>query len=387
MVSLAPEVARSALATGISYGNLAVALPLVVLASDGSPSVAALLLAAHTIAFSVGALCARGLRRAEAGVVLGLLAMAVGDIVLALAPASSVLAAGAVLNGIGMGLFWVGVQAWLGRRSGIAGSQRAFVRQYALYVLGTASGAALTGLAIAATRRLGAPEATSVSLTFLVGAAATVLVLPQTLGWLSRITAASPDRPRLHPFLGLSLQAPDLLLVAAMGMLLSLVPIVLSDTFAFSPLAIGVASACIAAAKIAGSLIAGGCAVALGSRATVGGMLGGSAVAAAALAATEHALVFVAFTVAATFFAIGVWPIVVDGALARVSPSERPELTVVWNVREYAMIAAATAGGGLLLDATTSPAAMLGIVTMLLLAAAVAALAVLRRPVYAPVAA
>ena len=382
MVSFSPAVARSALATGVSYGNLAVALPLLVLANDGSPSLAALLLAAHTIAFSVGALCARALRRAETGVVLGLMAMAGGDLALTLAPAVGVLAVGAVVNGVGMGLFWVGVQAWLGRRSGVDGSQRAFVRQYALYVFGTASGAAVTGLAVAATRRLGVPEATSISLTFLVGAAATVLVLPHMIAWLSRITAASPERPRLHPFLGLALQAPDLLLVAAMGMLLSLVPIVLSDVYALSPLTIGIASGCIAAAKIAGSLIAGGCAVALGSRATVGSMLVGSGLAAAMLVATDHALIFVVFTVAATFFGIGVWPIVVDGALARVSPCERPELTVVWNVREYAMIAATTAGGGLVLDMTGGPTATFGLAATLLFAAALAALAVLRRPVY-----
>ena len=93
---------------------------------------------------------------------------------------------------------------------------------------------------------------------------------------------------------------------------------------------------------------------------------------------------YVALTVAATFLAIGVWPVVVDGALARVSPEERHGLAVVWNVREYVAIAAATVLGGFLLDASARPTLLLAVAAGLLATAAISALAVLGRPVYVP---
>ena len=113
-------------------------------------------------------------------------------------------------------------------------------------------------------------------------------------------------------------------------------------------------------------------------------MLGGSAVAAAVLAGTHQALLYILLTVATAFLAIGVWPIVVDGALARVSPEERPGLSIVWNVREYAAIAATTAFGGYLLDVSARPTLVLVLASALLASAAVSALAVLGRPVYRP---
>jgi hypothetical protein len=113
-------------------------------------------------------------------------------------------------------------------------------------------------------------------------------------------------------------------------------------------------------------------------------MLGGSAVAVAVLAGTHQAWLYVALTVASTFLAIGVWPVVVDGALARVSPDERHGLAVVWNVREYVAIAAATVLGGYLLDLSARPTFMLIAASGLLAIAAISALAVLGRPVYVP---
>src|SRR6266576_3709326 len=116
----------SALGAGISYSNLAVALPLLVLA----------------------------LRRGEEGVVAGLAAITAGDLLFLTTHARGALVAGALVHGAGMGLFWVGVQASLGRRSGQSGSQRAFVLQYVVYIAGSASGAALTGASIAGLRAL-----------------------------------------------------------------------------------------------------------------------------------------------------------------------------------------------------------------------------------------
>jgi hypothetical protein len=286
-----------------------------------------------------------------------------------------------------MGLFWVGVQASLGRRSGATGSQRAFVGQYALYVSGSAAGGALTGGLVAVLRALGVGHATSLHLSFALGAASSLLALPVVVAWIRGTEVIPVARLIPPPLRGFALQLPDLLLVAAMGMLLNLAPVVLDDVFGFTPFAIGVVSAAVAAAKIGGSFTAGRMALVAGSRRAVGAMLGASALAAAVLVGTHEAWLYVLLTVAAAFLAIGVWPVVVDGALARVSPEDRHGLAVVWNVREYAAIASTTALGGYLLDVSGRPTLLLALVTGLLAAAALAALAVLARPVYTPQAA
>ncbi len=56
----------------------------------------------------------------------------------------------------------------------------------------------------------------------------------------------------------------------------------------------------------------------------------------------------------------------------------------MWNAREYATIAVMTAFGGYLLDTSSRPTLLLVLVAALLAGAAVSAVAVLRRPVYAP---
>jgi MFS family permease len=385
MTSTRRALVASALGAGISYSNLAVALPLLVLAEQGSTLLAGALLAANTVAFSLGALLAFTLRRGESGVVTGLACIAAGDLLLIAAPLRGALAVGALVHGCGMGLFWVGVQASLGRRSGETGSQRAFVLQYVVYIAGSGTGEALTGGCIALLRAFGVTHATSIRLSFAVGATAALLALPAAVAWLRRTAPAVPRRRlRPPPLRGFVLQLPDLLLVAAMGMLLNLAPVVLNHDFRFTPLAVGVVSGAVAAAKIGGSVTAGRIAHAAGSRRTVAAMLAGGALAAAVLAGTHQAYLYVFLTVATAFLAIGVWPIVVDGALARVSPDERFGLSIVWNVREYAAIAASTALGGYLLHISDRPTLLLALAAVLLATAAVSALAVLGRPVYAP---
>jgi predicted MFS family arabinose efflux permease len=283
-----------------------------------------------------------------------------------------------------MGLFWVGVQASLGRRSGEAGSQRVFVIQYVVYVSGSAAGGALTGAAIATLRWLGVAHAASIRASFAVGIASSLIALPPAVSWLRRIEVRRVARMRPPPMAGFALQLPDLLLVGAMGLMLNFAPVVLTHVFHFKPLAVGAVAGAIAAAKIFGSLTAGKLARVAGSRLAVAAMLGGSALAAAVLAGTHQAWLYVALTVASTFLAIGVWPVVVDGAQARVSPEERHGLAVVWNVREYVAIGAATVLGGYLLDLSARPTLMLIAASGLLATAAVSALAVLGRPVYVP---
>jgi MFS family permease len=374
----------SALGAGISYANLAVALPLLVLAEHGSSFLVGTLLAAETLAFSLGALFALGLRRSESGVATGLAAIATGDLLLIAAPVREALFAGALVHGIGMGLFWVGVQTSLGRRSGGAGSQRVFVGQYVVYVTGSATGGALTGGTIATLRWLGVGHAASIRASFAIGIVSALLALPAAVSWRRRIEVRHVARLRPPPLSGFALQLPDLLLVAAMGLMLNFAPVVLTHVFHFTPLAVGAVAGGIAAAKICGSMTAGRLAQLAGSKAAVGSMLGCSALAAAVLAGTQQAWLYIALTVASTFLAIGVWPVVVDAALARVSPEERHGLAVVWNVREYVAIAAVTVLGGYLLDVSGSPTLMLAAAAGLLAVAAVSALAVFGRPVYVP---
>jgi len=140
----------------------------------------------------------------------------------------------------------------------------------------------------------------------------------------------------------------------------------------------------IAAAKVGGSAAAGRMSLALGNRLTTGVMLAAGAAAAYLLIGVDEAWLFVALLLVAVSLSTGVWPVCVDGAFARVSPGRRSELSIGWNVREPAVTAAATAVGGYLLDAHAGRLLLLGLAGILLTAAAVAALAVFRRPVYAP---
>jgi MFS family permease len=378
-------VVCSALGAGVSFSNLSVALPLLALAEHRSAFIAGALLGVNTLAFSAGAAAALLVGRAQAAIALGIGSMAAGAVAfLSLPSAPAPLVAGALAQGIGMGLFWVGTQASLGRRSGASGSQRAFVRQYVLYIVGTAAGAALTGAVIAVLRKLGVAYTDSVRASFAVGAGATLGALPAVIAWARTQDAAPARRVIPKPWHGIALQVPDLLLVSAMAMQLNLVPIVLDREFRFTPLAISIVVGAIAAAKIAGSFAAGRLTPATGARPLVGAMLGLSALCVAVLIATHAAWIFVTLTVSAAFFAIGVWPLVVDGALARVSPAQRRSLSIVWNVREYATIAVSTALGGYLLHAHGQSTLQLALDSALLCIAAAGALLVLARPIHAP---
>ncbi len=94
--------------------------------------------------------------------------------------------------------------------------------------------------------------------------------------------------------------------------------------------------------------------------------------------------VFVAALLATALAATGAWPLVVDSAQARVEPDRRRGLTVLWNVREYSVIAAATLASGWLFGAFGTPAPLFVIAAVLFAAAAVSSVGVLRRPVWLP---
>ena len=60
-----------------------------------------------------------------------------------------------------------------------------------------------------------------------LGLASSLLALPAVLSWLRRSEVVPVVRLIPPPLRGFALQLPDLLLVAAMGMLLNLAPVVL----------------------------------------------------------------------------------------------------------------------------------------------------------------
>lgn len=377
-------ISLASLGAGISYSNLAIGLPLLVLAQGRTALLAGTLIALNTIAIALGAVLALTLRRPETGVAYGLSLIGTGAATLMLPASTTSMALGALVHGAGHGLFWVGVQGGLGRRAGEHGSEKAFVRQYSMYIGGSVAGGVLTGLGVAGFRALGASETASISLAFLFGAVAALVALPPVLSWLRYSSTVMARRPRLTLLAGLALQTPDLFLVGAMGMLISLAPVVLSDVFEVTPFAIGLASGAMALAKIAGSFAAGRIVRAAGAQRTVGLMLAASAVSAGLLIGVRQPLLYVAFTVSATFFGIGVWPIIVDGALARIRPDDRACVTIAWNVREYTAIALATLAGGYLLDTSTSATILLGFATVLLGCAALCGIIVLRAPAQVP---
>lgn len=374
----------ASLGAGVSYANLAIGLPLLALAYGETAFIAGSLIAFDTIAIAIGAFLALVLRRPESGVAHGLCLIAAGEAVLIIPASTTSMAVGAVLHGVGNGLFWVGVQAALGRRAGRRGSERAFVLQYSMYICGSVAGGVLTGIGIAALSAVGTARTTSISLTFLFGIAAALIALLPVISWLKGVSGVNAKRPRPTLLGGLAFQTPDLFLVGAMGMVISLFPVVLTDIFELPPLAVGVSVAAIAVAKIAGSFAAGRLAPRVGAGRTVGSMLAASACCSALLIAAHRPVLYIALTVASTFFGIGAWPIIVDGALARIQPNERPRVTIAWNVREYTAIALTTVAGGYLLDVTSSPTVLLAFATALLAVASLCALTVLRVPSIAP---
>jgi MFS family permease len=377
----------AALGSGFSYANLAVALPLYAIASGRSAGFAAQLLAAQTLAIAGGALVAGPvLRRIGAwrALGLGLAVMGLGQGSLLAVSAAAALLPGAVVHGLGMGVFWVATQALLSRRSGLGGSARAFANQYALYVVGTAVGAASTGVAASVLEAAGVAHTSSIRATFLLALTAALVSALACRGQRSSNPVASERATAVSPASGLAVQVPDLFLVAGLGLVLPLTPIVLKSVFGFTPLEIGVVVGSVAAAKIAGSLTAGRLAGSAGVRRTSFAMLALSAPLALTLAALHTAGFFVVVLLATALLTTGVWPVLVDAAHARIAPDERHGLAVAWNVREYLVIAAATAAGGWTFSAFGGPAVPLIAAAVLIGASAAASAAVLRRPVYSP---
>jgi MFS family permease len=377
--------------SGMAFGVLAVAVPMHVAALHRPASVAGQLLASVTIAVALGALAAGPLGRlvgsARNVLAVSMAVSASGQLVLLAVAETTPMLAGTVLVGLGIGLFWVSSQTLLGKASGSKGSERNFAYHYAAYTLGVAGGSALAGVAVGVLRSAGADETLAVRMSYAVGAAATLAAL----GLWRPERYRREDVPRqVHPRVaagGVAMQLPDLLLVAALALMLPLAPLVLVRQFHLAPLVVGLTFAAVQGGKVAGTLAGRITCREHGHRVAILALLAAGAVLSLLLSISTDVLgapLFIAVLIATAFVTTGAWPLIVDSALARTAPADRPGATVTWNVCEYGVIAVMTATSGWLLASFHRPALLFTLGAAFLAASAAAAAVVLLRPVYTP---
>jgi MFS family permease len=366
--------------SGLSFGVLAVAVPLHVAAMHLPASLAGQLLASVTVAVALAALAA-GVVGRMVGSARNLLVASVavsgcGQAVLLAASSTTWMVVGTAFVGAGIGLFWVSSQTLLGRSSGGDGSERAFAHHYAAYTLGVAGGSAIVGSTAAILRHAGIGEADAIQLSYGLGLAAMLAGLALWRPRRQRDAVPRGLRPRTTPQ-AVAVQLPDLLLVSALAMMLPLTPIVLLRDFHLAPFVVGLTVACVQAGKIGGALAGRVITRESGHRRAILLLLGAGAVLSLALCAstsTVGAPLFVLALIATAFVATG----------ACIEPDTRPNVTVTWNAFEYGVIATMTALSGWLLASLHSPELLFALGAALLAAAAVSAGFVLRLPVYAP---
>lgn len=374
----------AAWAAGVSFATISVAIPLELSALGATAGRVGAVLAMGTASVAAGAACASAAASVLGGrrtLALALAISAIGTLVLAASSSTVGVTAAAVLVGLGIGLFWVASHLVLGQRSGDEGSEVGFLTHYAAYTLGAVLGSACTGLVVAGAKHAGVVASTGVRLGAILGTAAAVCGLVAWLPLAERGTA--PARPsRLGPATHLAVQVPDLLLVAGWALLLPLAPVVLADGYGLGPLAIGVVMSAMSVAKIGGTFIARALSRRRGPRRTTVFMLAGAAALCLSLCVAVAAPLFVVALFATTVATAGAWPLVVDAAQARVPPERRQGLSVVWNAREYVVVAAGTFIAGRMLGAFSSAAPLFVLAAILIGAAALVAAAVTRRPVW-----
>ena len=384
-----PRFFLSATGMGLAFSNTAVAVPLLVLALRGDAALVGSLLATGTVSVAFGALVGGIASRRVGGaralaVALGL--ASAGSALLALARSVTELGVAAAVGGLGVGVFWVSSQLLLGRRSGKPGSEKGFLFHYASYTFGAVLGSSMTGAVTALGSHAGLAHDLAIRASAIV--AGGTLVVALVLWWPHAARAATEALPRrrisIAPARHLSIQISDLMLVSALGCLLPLTPVVLARGYHLGPLVVGLVVAAVSIAKIAGTVVARVLSRANGQRATIFLLLGAAAVFSSLLTLAPSAPVFVGALLATALAGTGAWPLVVDSAQARVQPDRRHGLTVLWNTREYVVIAAATACSGWLLSIFGSPTPLFLLAALLIAGAAACSTAVWRRPVWTP---
>ena len=369
---------------GFVFTNMAVAVPLHVVATGRGAAVAGNVLATSTVAIAFGAAAAGGIAARLRGgprlLVASLATIGAGALLLAASVDLLLLTLGAAVVGFGIGLFWVASQLILSRRAGEAGSANGFLRHYAWYTAGGVAGSILTGASAGAFRLAGLSSLDGIraSSSLAVAVAAACVLL-----WRARATrvddARTAERRRARSF---ALQIPDLLLVGALALLLPLAPVVLARDFRLTPFSIGLVMAGVAMSKIAGTVVARLLTSASSVRRTIFLLLACGAAFSLLLCAALTVSLFVMVLFATALLTTGAWPLVVASAQARVEPEARRSLTVAWNTREYVLIAAMTALSGFLLSRLGSSAPLFVLAALMFgLAAATVALPRRRGPV------
>jgi MFS family permease len=304
--------------SGLSFGVLAVAVPLHVAAMHRPASLAGQLLASVTVAVALAALAA-GVVGRMVGSARNLLVASVavsgcGQAVLLAASSTTWMVVGTALVGAGIGLFWVSSQTLLGRSSGGDGSERAFAHHYAAYTLGVAGGSAIVGSTAAILRHAGIGEADAIQLSYGLGLAAMLAGLALWRPRRQRDAVPRGLHPRTSPQ-AVAVQLPDLLLISALEMMLPLTPIVLLRDFHLAQLVVGLTVACVQAGKIGGAFAGRIITRESGHRRAILLLLGAGAVLSLALCASTSALgapLFVLALIATSFVATGAWPLIVD---------------------------------------------------------------------------
>jgi MFS family permease len=372
---------------GFAFANMALSVPLHVVATGGKPAVAGNVLAVGTLAIACGALSAGAVGPRVGGgsrlLAVALAIIGLGSLTLSGAAGLGLLAAGATILGAGIGMFWVASQLILSRRAGEPDSGHGFLSHYAIYTLGGLVGSGLTGAFAGGARALGFAEVTGIRASSALALVGVLVALSLWRGVAVATPGVAVAKPQpATPSRGLAVQVPDLLLVAALALLLPLAPVVLSRHFGLSPFAIGLVTAGVAGSKIAGTVAARLIARGSGPRRTILLLLGGGAVFCVVLCAALTLSLFVTALFATALATTGAWPLVVDAAQARVEPAARRSLTVRWNVREYALIAATTLVSGWLLTTLGSAIPLFALAAFLFACSAGSAAILLRRPVW-----
>jgi hypothetical protein len=356
---------------GFAFANMAIAVPLHVVAAHEKASVAGDVLALATIAVAVGALAA-GRTRAGA-LALAIAVTGCGSLTLAAASSIVLLAAGGTILGAGIGMFWVASHQILARRAGEPDGARAFLSHYAAYTFGAVAGSTVTGGLASGAKALGLGPVAGIRAASGLALAGAMLAAIAWRGCAHSIVTTLPRRGAPPTSRQLAVQVPDLLLVSALALLLPLAPVVLAREFGLAPFSIGIVMGSVALAKIVGTFVARAITRSRGSRRTILILLAGSAAFCVLLCSALTLSLFVSALLATALAGTGAWPLVVDAAQARVEPAERRTLSVRWNAREYVLIAAMTAAAGWMLTAVGSAIPVFAIAALLFVGAAASA--------------
>ncbi len=373
-----------AVAAGFAFANMALSVPLHVVAAGDRAAVAGNILALSTIAVAVGAVLAGRIRGGLRMLAAAVSVCGAGSIVLSASSSVALLAVGAIVVGSGIGMFWVASQLIMSKRADEPDGPNAFLFHYASYTAGTVLGSTLTGAFASSARALGLGTVTglragSVLAIAIVGAA---LLLWRVCAQQANEAFVVADGG-IAPGRTLTVQVPDLLLVGGLALMLPLAPVVLEREFRLAPLSVGLVMGGVAISKIVGTFVARLISRSSSARRTILILLAAGAISALILSAALTLSLFVTMLFATALAGTGAWPVVVAAAQARVEPAARRKLAVRWNAREYGLIALATAASGWLLTEFGSATPIFVLAGLLFAAAAASAAVVLRRPKYA----